>query len=76
MSNELLKRLCCAQLPTKIEMALDIDQLVILKNAGLIEADIPQKQQEIGCEHYVGQAIVMRVTARGQQVCLAATTEI
>lgn len=74
MSYALLRRLSCTQLPTKIETPVDIDQLILLRNEGMIEADIPAKQQEMDCQQYVGQATVMRVTTRGHQACNGSPT--
>ncbi|MFM9927225.1 hypothetical protein VLK31_29880 [Variovorax sp. H27-G14] len=72
MPHELLKRLCSALLPEKIEGQVDIDKLTVLRKAGLIEVDIPQSQPERGRHCYPGNAIVMRVTPKGRA---AATQE-
>lgn len=65
MSYELLQRLCCEELPEKVDDTAEIDKLVVLKEEGMIDADLPRPQQERGHHCYTGQAIVMRVTARG-----------
>lgn len=65
MPFELLKRLCCAELPLKIEEQSEIDKLMVLMAAKLIEADLPPRRQERGHYCYTGSAIVMRVTPLG-----------
>jgi hypothetical protein len=66
MPYELLERLRCTRLPTKIDDESEIDKLVTLQTAGLIEADLPMSRQGRGHHSYSGGAIVMRVTVRGQ----------
>jgi len=66
MPFELLKRLSCEKLPVNVEAQEDIDKLLILHAAGLIEADIPESKEQRGYHTYAGQTIVMKVTQRGQ----------
>ncbi|MDO9406252.1 MAG: hypothetical protein Q7T87_19665 [Polaromonas sp.] len=63
---QLLIRLCCAQLPLKLDDQEEIQKCDVLRSAGLIEAELPPVAHERGRTVYSGQAIVMRVTPRGQ----------
>jgi hypothetical protein len=65
MPYELLERLRCTQLPTKIDDPDEIDKLVTLRTAGLIDVDFPASQQGGGHRSWCGNAIVMRVTPKG-----------
>lgn len=66
MPMRLLSRLCCAQLPLKLDDQQEIQMCDVLRNAGLIEAELPPVLHERGRTVYAGQAIVMRVTPLGQ----------
>ncbi|MBT2337074.1 hypothetical protein J7E49_24620 [Variovorax paradoxus] len=66
MPMTLLGRLCCAQLPLKIDDQSDIQKCDVLRAAQLIEADVPPMLHERGRSVYSGPATVMRVTAKGQ----------
>ncbi|MDQ0074458.1 hypothetical protein J2W34_006282 [Variovorax boronicumulans] len=66
MPMTLLSRLCCAQLPLKIDDQSDIEKCDVLRAAQLIEADLPPVLHQRGRTVYSGQATVMRVTAKGQ----------
>ena len=61
----LLEWLSCQELPRALADQSEIESLALLQIAGLIEADIPLKQLERGHSCFVGNAIVMRVTAQG-----------
>ena len=73
MPYELLKRLCSAQLPEKIDDPAEIDKLQVLRAAQLIEVDIPLAQAERGGHCYAGNAIVMRVTPKGRAAASRST---
>ncbi|MDH6170853.1 hypothetical protein M2282_006033 [Variovorax boronicumulans] len=66
MPMTLLNRLCCTQLPLKIDDQDDIEKCNVLRTAQLIEADLPPVLHERGRTVYSGQATVMCVTAKGQ----------
>jgi hypothetical protein len=66
MPYNLLQRLCTAKLPENIAQQEDIDKLQLLRQLGLVEADIPLATPERGGHSYVGNAIVMRVTPQGR----------
>ncbi len=76
MPYELLKRLCSALLPEKIEGQAEIDKLRVLHTAGLIQVDIPLSQPERGSHCYPGNAIVMSVTPKGQAVARQTTPSL
>lgn len=65
MPMELLCRLCCARLPLRIGDQNEIQMCQVLRNAGLIEADLPPLRHQRGLTVYSGEATVMRVTPRG-----------
>lgn len=65
MPYKLLERLCVAQTPLTIDDQADIDKLVVLKAAQLIEADLPPVQFGRGHYCYAAHAVVMRVTPKG-----------
>lgn len=66
MAYKLLQRLCTAQLPEDIFQQDEIAKLRLLRQWGLVEADIPLATPERGGQCYVGNAIVMRVTPQGR----------
>ncbi|WP_422086769.1 hypothetical protein [Variovorax sp.] len=66
MPMQLLGRLCCAQLPLKIDDQDEILKCGVLRDAGLIEAELPPVAHQRGRTVYSGQATVMRVTLKGQ----------
>jgi len=68
MPMELLRRLCCARLPSDIEDQADIGKCELLRTAHLIEADLPPILHWHGGSAYSGHATVMRVTAKGYAV--------
>ncbi len=65
MPYELLERLCVARTPLTIDNQADIDKLIVLKAAQMIEADLPPVQFGRGHYCYAAQAVVMRVTPQG-----------
>jgi hypothetical protein len=72
---ELLKRLCCAQLPVNIDDDDDIEKCSVLRAAQLIEAEIPPiLHEDLGQAMYSGHATVMRVTTRGRAASGICTT--
>ena len=75
MPLALLQRLSCIQLPTQIEAQGDIDKMLLLRAAGLIEADLPPAAEVQGRHLYAGQAIVMALTRRGQLVANGASLD-
>ena len=62
---ELLERLCVAHTHLTFDAQQDIERLVVLKAAEMIEADIPPVFHDGRCYRYVAHAVVMRVTALG-----------
>ena len=66
MPMRLLNRLCCAQLPLKLDDQDEIQKCEVLRSSGLIEAELPPVLHERGRTVYSGQAIVMCVTPRGK----------
>lgn len=66
MPMQLLCRLCCAELPLKLDDQEEIQKCELLRSAGLIEAELPPVIHERGRTVFSGQAIVMRVTPRGK----------
>ena len=65
MPMELLARLCEAAMPCQLVDADDIEKLVVLRAAGLVEADIPPMLEEGGRRWFGGSARVHRVRAAG-----------
>lgn len=65
MTSQLLRKLCCLDLPVYVNDQLLIAQCDLLCRAGLIEADIPSLSRDSLNKYYCGQAIVMRVTNAG-----------
>jgi len=73
MPYELLKRLCSAQLPGKIEDPAGIDKLQVLRTAQLIEVDMPLAQPEREGHCHGGNAIVMQVAPEGRAAARRST---
>lgn len=68
MPMELLGRLCCANLPLKVDDQSDIQKCDVLRAERLIEAELPPVRHLRGRTLYSGHATVMSVTAKGQSV--------
>lgn len=71
MPMRLLERLRCAELPMNIDEDVDIEKCRVLRDAQLIQADIPPLLNERGGAKYAGHATVMCVTAIGIEVSRA-----
>lgn len=65
MPMSLLRRLCDAEMPCQITDAEEIDLVAVLRQAGMVEANIPPGLVEEAAYRYVGAAIVARVTPKG-----------
>lgn len=65
MPMELLSRLCKASMPCRISDEDDIEKLVVLRAARLLEADIPSMVEDGGLRWYSGPALVHRVSEEG-----------
>ncbi|WP_077001443.1 hypothetical protein [Variovorax sp. KK3] len=65
MPMELLSRLCNADMPCELQDEDDVEKLVVLRAAKLVEADIPPMLEEGGRRWFAGPAIVHRVCADG-----------
>jgi len=75
MPYDLLERLRCVRLPARVVDDSEIDKLAALRRAGLVDADLPLTHQVHGVQSYTGNAIVMRVTARGHLAAKARSGE-
>lgn len=63
------------RLPEVIEAQSEIDKVLLLRAAGLVEADIPPIAMVGGLHLYTGHAVVMAVTRRGQAVANGASLD-
>ena len=79
MPMKLLACLCEAAMPCEVADGDDIEKLVVLRAAGLVEADIPPLLEEGGLRWFGEPARVRRVLAEGvaavrgrRQACTAA----
>ncbi|RZL65770.1 MAG: hypothetical protein EOP81_02820 [Variovorax sp.] len=63
------------RLPEVIEAQSEIDKVLLLRAAGLVEADIPPIATVGGRHLYTGHAVVMAVTRRGQAVANGASLD-
>lgn len=66
MPFNLLKRLCNETMPVKLVKKDEIDKAATLRDAGLVEVDVPPILQLDGIAAYAGAAVVRSVTARGR----------
>ena len=65
MPYELLERLSHAELPLLVYGTYDIDKVLILAAAKLVEAEIPASVLVRGVPHYTGPAKILKVTPAG-----------
>lgn len=65
MPMELLARLCKAAMPCQVVDEDEIEKLVILRDARLVEAEIPPMQEEFGLRTFSAPARVHRVCEDG-----------
>ena len=66
---KLLAALCDARLPSTVFEADDIEKLLVLKDTGFVEADIPPMRQDEESYRYSAPAVVLKVTERGFAAC-------
>lgn len=69
MPMKLLAALCDARLPSTVFEADDIEKLLVLKDTGFVEADIPPMRQDEESYRYSAPAVVLKVTERGFAAC-------
>ena len=69
MPYQLLQRLSVSSKPVKLVKKDEIDKVAILKEAGLVVADLPQVLSLEGHKAYAGAALVHSLTAAGIQAC-------
>lgn len=65
MPYELLEHLSHAELPFLVHGTYDIDKVLILDAAGLVEAEIPPSMLVKGVPHYTGSAKILKLTPAG-----------
>jgi hypothetical protein len=66
---QLLRYLVTVEGPIALIEADDIERIILLRSAGLVEAEIPPTiQSEDGRIRYAGAALIHRVTAAGRKV--------
>ena len=61
----LLKKLAHATLPAELHAPEDIQKLLALKAAGLVDAEIPKVKRSFGLQEFDGPAMVNAVTPIG-----------
>jgi hypothetical protein len=69
MPYQMLKYLVTVQGPTAVTEPDEIERVILLCSAELVEADIPPTiQSEDGHVRYAGAAVIHRVTATGRKL--------
>jgi hypothetical protein len=75
MPYQMLKFLATTSGPTVFEDPDDIERVLILRSAELVEADVPPTiGDENGCTRYAGAAVIHRVTAVGRKLANPSST--